>query len=217
VSRRGLGRIGLTRVVVTVALGFLAGFCVLLALAWHRSGSPGLAGYLSQLGAAGQPGAGLYRLSVLCVAAGAAMMALAWRLRSPQLDAAGLLALSAALFVVSAGVPCAQGCPIPVRDGFTTAANVAHFSASAGAFGAAVGAMTSVGAQYRDPVLRRLSAVAARVATLLYAVMSGLVLILGHSVVNGVVERLLALVALIWLVACALRLGHRRVVGPRRP
>lgn len=215
--RPRLGRIGLTRIVVCAALGFLGAFAALLALAWHRAGSPGLTGYLSQLGASGQAGAGAYRLAVICVAAAAALMGLAWRLRSPGLDAAGLLALSAVMFTVSATVPCAPGCPIPVRDGLTTAVNMVHFSASAGAFGLAVGAMTSVGAQYRDPVLRRVSATAARVTTVLYAVLSGLVLALGHSVVNGVVERLLALVAIGWLVACALRLGHRRVGGLRQP
>ncbi|MDP9240077.1 MAG: DUF998 domain-containing protein [Actinomycetota bacterium] len=215
-SRRGLSRIGLTRLVVAAALGFLGGFAILIGLAWRRAGSPGLAGYLSQLGATGAASAGLYRLAVLCVAAAAALMALAWWLRSPGLDAAGLLALSAVLFAVSATVPCAQGCPIPVRDGLTTAANVVHFAASAGAFGVALGAMGSVGAGYRDPWLRRVSATTARVATLLYAVLSTLVLIVGHSVINGVVERLLALVATGWLVTCALRLGHRRVVGPRQ-
>jgi len=213
VSKRGLDRIGLTRLVVTVALGFLAAFGVLLALAWRRAGSPGVAGYLSQLGATGQPGAGLYRLAILCVAAATALTALAWWLRSPGLDAAALLAVSAVLFTVSATVPCARGCPIPVRDGWTTAANVVHFSVSAGAFGLAVGAMTSIGAAYRDPWLRRVSAAAARVATLLYTLLSGLVLVLGHAVINGLVERLLAVVAIGWLMACGVRLGHRRMGG----
>jgi hypothetical protein len=217
VSRRRLGKIGLTRLVLSAALAFLAGFGVLLALAWRRAGAPGFGDFLSQLGADGQPSAGYYRLAVFCVAGAAAMMALAWRLRSPGLNAAGLLALAAVCFVVSAGVPCAEGCPIPVRDGYTTAANVVHFSVSAGAFGAAVGAMASVGSYYRDPVLRRLSAVTARVATLLYGALSVLLLTAGHVPVNGILERLLALVALGWLVACALRLGHRRVVGQRGP
>jgi len=213
VSRRGLSRIGLTRVAVTAALGFLAGFVILLVLAWDRAGSPGLGGYLSQLGATGADSAGIYRLAVLCVAAAVALMALAWWLRSPGLDAGGLLALSAVMFTMSAAVPCAEGCPIPVRDGWTTVANVVHFSASAGAFGMAIGAMTSAGAGYRDPWLRRVSATIARVTALLYGLLSSLVLILGHSVINGVVERLLAGVAIAWLVVSGLRLGHRRV-GP---
>ncbi len=217
VSKRRLGRIGLTRLVVAAALAFLGGFAILLVLAWLRAGSPGLAGYLSQLGATGEPGAGLYRLAVLCVAGAAASMALAWRLRSPGLGAAGLLAGSAVSFVVSAGVPCAPGCPIPIRDGLTTLTNFVHFSVSGAAFALAVGAMTSVAAYYRDPVLRRMSAVASRLATILYGILSALVLLIGHSVVNGAVERLLAAVAVGWLVASGLRLCHRRVVGLRQP
>ncbi|MEP6696617.1 MAG: DUF998 domain-containing protein [Pseudonocardiales bacterium] len=211
----GFSRIGLTRVVVCAALACIGGFAGLLALAWRRAGSPGLAGYLSQLGASGEPSAGLYTLAVLCVAAAAALLGLAWRLRSPGLDAAGLLVLSAMMFTVSAMVPCAAGCPIPVRDGWTTAANVVHFSTSAGAFGLAISAMFSVGAHYRDPVLCRASAAVAKVATGLYGVLSTLVLVLGHSVINGLVERVLALVSIGWLVTCAVRLGHRRVVGAR--
>lgn len=215
--RSRLGTIGLTRLLVAVAIGSLVGFTVLLWLAWRRAGSPGLAGYLSQLGATGEASAGFYRLAVLCVAGAAAAMSAAWRLRSPGLEAAGLLALSAVLFVVSAAVPCAPGCPIPIRDGLTTPANFVHFGVSAAALALAVGAMTSVGCYYRDPVLRQISAGAARVATILYGVLSALVLLVGHSVVNGTVERLLALVAVGWLVASGLRLGHRRVVGLRPP
>ncbi len=198
-----------TRIVVAAALGFLGGFVALLVLAWRQAGSAGLGEFLSELGATGHPGSGTYRLAVLCVAGGVAFVAVACWLGRPPVAAAGYLAISAGLFTVSAAVPCADGCPIPVREGLSTLPNFVHFSGSAAAFGLAVFAMTAIAQAHRDPVLRRLSTTAARVATVLFSALSISLLVFGHARVNGLIERLLAGVCLGWLVVCALRLCRR--------
>lgn len=203
------GRLRAIRASVATGLAFLAGFVALLLLAWRRAGSPGLGDYLSELGATGQPGAGPYRLAVLSVAVAAALVALAWRLRAPRVAAGGYLALSAAMFVVSASVPCAAGCPIPVRDGLSTLPNFVHFSVSAAAFGLAIAAMLAVGWADVDPALRRLSAAAARAAMVLYGIVSGLMLVFGHGLANGLVEKALAVLCLAWLAWAAVRLCQR--------
>ncbi len=197
------------RLVVTLALAFLTAFLALLLLAWRRAGSPGIDVYLSQLGASGQPGAGPYRLAVLCVGGATALVAVAWRLRAPAVGAAGFLGLSAAMFVVSASVPCAPGCPIPVRDGLSTLPNLVHFSVSGAAFALAVAAMSSVGAADVDPALRRRSDLAARIAMVLYGVLAALMLAFGHGLANGIVERFLAVLSLAWLTMAALALCRR--------
>jgi len=201
------------RLFVAAALAFLAGFVTLLFIAWQRAGSPGLADYLSELGATAAPGGEPYRLAVLCVAVAAALIALAWRLRAPAVSAAGYLGLGAAMFVVSAAVPCAAGCPIPIRDGFSTLPNFVHFCASGTAFGLAIGAMAAVGSSDVDPALRRLSSAAARTAMVLFGILAGLMLAFGHGLANGLVERSLVVVCLAWLVWVAVRLCRRPVVA----
>lgn len=204
-----VARLLVIRLSVATALAFLVGFVALLLLAWRRAGSPDLGEYLSQLGATGQPGAATYRLAVLCVAAAAALAALAWRLRAPQVSAAGFLILGAAMFVASAAVPCAAGCPIPIRDGLSTLPNFVHFAVSGAAFAFAVGAMVGVGAADVDPTLRRASAAAARAAMVLYGVLAALMLVFGHGLVNGLVERCLAVLCLAWLAWGSVRLCQR--------
>lgn len=205
-------RLRLIRLAVTGGLFFLAGFVTFLLISWNDAGSPGLANYLSELGATAAPGADPYRISVLSVAAAAALVALAWRLRAPRLAAAGYLALAAASFVVSAVVPCADGCPIPVRDGFGTLPNFVHFSVSGLAFGLAIGAMVSAGGAGIEPRLRRVSSTAARTAMILYGILAGFMVVLGHGLPNGLVERSLAVVCLGWLAWAAVRLCLRRPV-----
>ncbi len=207
-------RLRAIRLVVAGALAFLAGFVVLLLVAWDRSGSPGLADYLSEMGATGQFGAGAYRLAVLCVAAAAGLVALAWRLRAPAVSAAGYLALSAAMFVASATVPCAAGCPIPIRDGLSTLPNFVHFSVSAFAFALAVAAMLAVASADVDPTLARVSGIAARASMVLYGVLSGLMLVFGHALANGLVERVFAALCLGWLAWGAVRLCQRSPAWP---
>lgn len=197
------------RLAVTAGLAFLAGFVTLLLLAWSAAGSPGLGDYLSELGAPGAPGAGPYRLAVLCVAVATALIALAWRLRLPGVGAAAYLALSSAMFVVSAAVPCAAGCPIPIRDGFSTLPNFVHFSVSGLAFALAIGAMLAVGSADVEPRLRRLSSLAARAAVVVYGILAGLMFVFGHGLANGLVERTLAVVCLAWLAWAAVRLCSR--------
>jgi len=201
------------RVAVAGGLSCLVGFGALLVLAWRRAGSPGLDGYLSQLGGPGQPGAATYRLAVLCIAGAAALVGLAWRLQRPGLGVAGMLWGCSGLFVISAAVPCAAGCPIPLHDGLGTPANFVHFAVSGGAFAAAVAAMVLAGRAPGDRVLRRLSTAAARTASVVFGALAVLMLVFGHGIAGGVAERVLATVCLGWLVAGAVRLCRR----PRVP
>jgi hypothetical protein len=199
------------RVSVAIALAFLAGFVAFLLLAWSDAGTPGLAEYLSEMGATGAPGAGPYRLAVICVAVAAALVALAWRLRAPGVGAAAYLALGSAMFVVSAAVPCASGCPIPIRDGVSTLPNFVHFSVSGLAFALAIGAMLMVSAADVEPRLRRISSAAARTAMVLYGILAALMLVFGRGLANGLVERSLAVVCLAWVAWAAVRICHRPV------
>jgi len=206
-------RLRLIRLSVAAALAFLAGFVTFLLVAWNDAGTPGLADYLSELGAPNTPGAGPYRLAVLCVAAAAALVALAWRLRAPALSAAAYLALGAAMFVLSAAVPCAAGCPIPIRDGLSTLPNFVHFSVSGLAFALAIGAMLSAGSAGVEPRLRWVSSAAARAAVVLYGILAGLMFVFGHGLANGLAERALAVVCLTWLAWAAVRLCRQSLVS----
>lgn len=193
---------------MAAVLALLVGFVVLLLVGWNAAGSPGLGDYLSEFGAAGAPSAGSYRSAVLCVAGAAGLSALAWRLRAPGVAAAGYLAASGAMFVLSAGVPCSSGCPIPIRDGLTTLPNFVHFMVSALAFALAIGAMMAAGSAAGDPRLRHLSSVAARAAVVLYGVLSTLMLLFGHGLANGLIEKALAVLCLTWLAWAAVRLAR---------
>lgn len=184
----------------------LVGFAALLVLAWRRAGSPGLDGYLSQLGASAQPGAGAYRLAVLCIAGAAALVGLAWRLQLPGLGVAGMLWVCSGLFVISAAVPCAAGCPIPLHDGIGTLPNFVHFAVSGGAFAAAIAAMVLAGRAPSDRLLGQVSTAAARAASVAFGALAVLMLVLGHGIAGGLAERMLATICLGWLVAGALRL-----------
>ncbi|MBF9129854.1 DUF998 domain-containing protein [Plantactinospora sp. S1510] len=200
-----------------------AGVCTLaggvaVILAVDAGPSPGFAGYVSEAGASTSPSVWTYRLGLLGIAAGLLLLAVAL---PPALRlAAGLLVPSGLATVMSAGVSCRSGCPLPPFDR-TTLADLVHGGASIAAVAGTVFAVLAVAlTPGAAPALRRLATVAAVFAVPLSLAAGVALLAVGRGLLTGTVERLLLLDLAAWGVATAIALGLLRpsaTSGPGDP
>ncbi|MEJ3748207.1 DUF998 domain-containing protein [Actinomycetes bacterium KLBMP 9797] len=165
---------------------------------------PAWTGYVSEAGAGPGAHASAYRMGVLSVAVGLALLAAVVLATSRM--AAGLLAGAAAGAALSGSVTCSAGCPLPPFDAATTA-DLVHGGASIVAVAACVLAMPAVARA--APRLRRGSLVAAGVALPLSATVGVSMLVLGRGAVVGLVERALLVTIALWLVGLAVTLRCR--------
>jgi hypothetical protein len=164
------------------------------------SGGAGVGGYVSEAGVAGSPSAGLYRISILAVAAAAALLAVG--VRRASAPAAGLLALAVPFVVLSASVRCSAGCPLPPYEP-TTAADLVHAAASIAGTVLCAAAMLPLALPGADRAVRLPSLVGAALAVPLGAASFLAIVLTGRGTLTGVLERGLLAVLLAWLVTLA--------------
>ncbi|MBL7261092.1 DUF998 domain-containing protein [Paractinoplanes lichenicola] len=163
-------------------------------------------GYVSEAGTAGQPYAIPYRLGLVMLAAGVALVGQA--LRALKLASAALF-VAAGLAAVSGLVACTDSCPLPPYEP-TTLADVVHAAASVLGMVVLAGAMALVWLSGLRTAVTRLAGVAVFLTVPLGAVLGLLMLFVGRSGFGALVERAVLFVAVCWLVGTGLLLGVRR-------
>ena len=163
-------------------------------------------GYVSEAGTAGQPYAIPYRVGLVLLAAGVALIGQA--LRSLR-TASAALTVASVLAATSGLVACTDRCPLPPYEP-TTLADVVHAAASVLGMVVLAGAMALVWLADLRPAVRRLAGVAVVVTVPLGAILGMLMLFVGRSEIGALVERAVLFVAVSWLVGTGLLLGVRR-------
>ncbi|WP_291051139.1 DUF998 domain-containing protein [Herbiconiux sp.] len=168
--------------------------------------------YVSELGAAVEPTAEVFRVALACVAAGAALVAVAAPRMSPRtrlltaVPPGVVLAVAAVSFGVASQVTCTQYCPLPVGPAFTWQDLIHTVSAVIGFAGAAF-VMLQVASDTRFRRLARFSAFSA-VSVAVIAGVGGLLSLLRFGTqVGGVLEFVATTIALLWLVGLAVLLA----------
>ncbi|GIM92237.1 DUF998 domain-containing protein [Paractinoplanes toevensis] len=154
-------------------------------------------GYVSEAGAAGHPYAMVYRLGLVLLAAGVALLGRA--LRRARL----LLLVAAVLAGTSSAVPCTDRCPLPPYEP-TTPADLVHTGASILGMAVLAGAMALTWKAAARPAIRRLTAAALTLTLPLSAVFGLTMLLAGRGTTGALLERILLVVAVSWLVGTAL-------------
>jgi hypothetical protein len=154
-------------------------------------------GYVSEAGTAGRPYAGVYRLGLVLLALGVALLGRALR-------HAGLLLLVAALLAgTSSVVPCSNQCPLPPHEP-TTPADIVHTAASILGMAVLAAAMAVTWSAAVRPAVRWLTAAALTLTVPLSAALGLTMLFAGRGTTSALLERFLLVVAVSWLVGTAL-------------
>ncbi|WP_436532280.1 DUF998 domain-containing protein [Actinoplanes sp. HUAS TT8] len=178
------------RLAAVAAVAVTAGAGVMLAALVADPG-PWWRGYVSEAGAAGHPYAIIYRLGLVLLAIGVALLGRA----QPRI---GLLLLVAAGLAGTSGVvPCSDGCPLPPFEP-TTLTDVVHTAASI------LGMFVLAAAMAARPAPRSLSTVALALTVPLGAALGLMMLFAGRGATSAILERVLLVVAVSWLVGIAL-------------
>ncbi|GAB2604818.1 hypothetical protein GCM10027087_52140 [Paractinoplanes abujensis] len=162
-------------------------------------------GYVSEAGTAGQPYAVPYRLGLVLLGCGVALIGQA--LRALKLASAALF-VAAGLAAVSGLVACTDRCPLPPYEP-TTVADVVHAAASVLGLVVLAGAMALVWWSDLRTAVTRLAGVCVAVMVPLGAVLGLLMVFVGRSDLGALVERAVLFVAVCWLVGTGLLLGVR--------
>jgi Protein of unknown function (DUF998) len=187
----------------STAAAYLAVAATVLAavgLVLATRGGPGFAGYVSESGVAGAPHAVLYRATLFLVALAAAAAALA--LRPVAVLAAAALGLAVPCLLVSAAVQCSAGCPLPPYQQ-PTAGDLVHAGASIAAVGLCGLAMLAAALRSVDRRVRDLSRWMLWLMIPTGTAMAGALLLAGHTVLTGVLERVCLAGCLFWVAAAA--------------
>jgi hypothetical protein len=175
---------------------------------------PWLDGYVSEAGTAGLPLAGAYRLGLVFLALGVALLGRA--LHPASRPVAVLLGLAAVLAGTSGAVPCSTGCPLPPFEP-TTVSDVAHTAASIVGMVLLAGAMAAVAlSAVFGPVLRRLAGVATVLTVPLGGALGLTMLFVGRSDLSALLERAALVVAVTWLIGTAVVLAIGRATDHDR-
>lgn len=190
-----------------------------LVIIWGARSSVDRAVYVSEMGATGEPTAGWFQVGMLCIVAGASLIA--WsgrRLRSgPRFLAvwtpAVSLWISSAFFLVSSQVTCTPGCPLPVGASFTWQ-DFTHTLVAVLAFAAACWAMLQCSFAVGHPALRRFSLTAA-ISVAVIAGAGGLMsLFRWNATFGSYLEHVATTIGLAWILVLGLVLAfgpeHRR-------
>jgi hypothetical protein len=164
--------------------------------------------YVSELGAAGEPTAEVFRWGLVLVAVGALLVALGAAPLRPRLrwlavvPPAAVLAGSAVAFGIASQVTCTVGCPLPVGPAFTWQ-DLIHTSCAVFGFAGAAFVMLQVAADRRFRALARFSLLSA-IAVAVIAGVGGLLSVFRFGTeVGGVLELVATTIALLWLVGLA--------------
>ncbi|GAA1643320.1 DUF998 domain-containing protein [Actinoplanes couchii] len=221
-------RIRLTAVAAALAVAGGAGTMMFTLAAGPE---PWWYGYVSEAGTDEQPYAIPYRWGLVTLALGVALLgvarsALPGRSVQPagvRARLAGLLAgtprfrgrladgrvtvwalaVAAVLAAVSGAVPCSHECPLPPYEP-TTLADVVHAGASVVGMVVLAGAMAAMWFTATDRAVRWLSGVAVLTMVPLGAALAVIMLAVGRATTGAVVERLVLLIAVVWLIGTAL-------------
>ncbi|GIF22437.1 putative membrane protein [Actinoplanes tereljensis] len=185
-----------SRLAALAALAVTAGAGVMLCTLVAEPGS-WWQGYVSEAGAAGRPYAMVYRLGLVLLALGVALLSRAVR-------RAGLLLLVAAVLAGTSGVvPCSAGCPLPPYEP-TTPTDVIHTAVSILGMAVLAAAMAKTWRAAAGPALRRLTAAALTLTLPLGAALGLTMLLAGRGTAGALLERVLLGVAATWLIGTAL-------------
>ncbi len=164
--------------------------------------------YVSELGAAAEPTAVVFRIALSAVAVSAALVALCMPRLSPRtrvftaVPAAVVLGVVAAAFGVASQVTCTQYCPLPVGDAFTWQ-DLIHTVCAVIGFAGASFVMVQVATDRRFRRLARLSAAAA-ISVAVIAGIGGLLSLLQFGTqLGGILELIATTIALLWLIGLA--------------
>jgi len=198
---------------------------VLVTAAGDRAGRLWSAGYLSEAGVSGQPGAGWYRIGMVGLAAG--VLTLAGAIRPIVALAAWLLATCAGFIAISGAVACSPGCPLPPHQRAETA-DIIHAGASIAAVFAAIAAVLLVwqvsfnrdafghGDAGRDssgdvpPRLLWMSMLTSLTVLPMVVSTALAMLIHGRGLLPAVLERVTLIVLLCWVLTASGCLASRR-------
>jgi len=154
-------------------------------------------GYVSEAGTTGRPYAVVYRLGLVVLALGVALLGRALR-------PAGLILLVAAVLAgTSSVVPCSNRCPLPPYEP-TTPADVVHTAASILGMAGLAAAMAVTWWTAVHPALRWLTAAALALTVPVAAALGLTMLLAGRGTTSALLERALLVVAVSWLVGTAL-------------
>jgi len=198
-----------TRLAAAAALAVTGGAGVMLFALVAQPGA-WWQGYVSEAGTAGRPYALVYRLGLVLLAAGVALLGRA-------VPRAGLFLLVAAVLAGTSGVvPCSDRCPLPPYEP-TTPADVVHTAASILGMAVLAGAMAVTWFGAVRPALRRLTAVALALTVPLSGALGLTMLFAGRGPASAQLERVVLVVAVSWLVGTALLTasgGDGRPAGP---
>ncbi|XVU22515.1 DUF998 domain-containing protein [Actinoplanes sp. CA-054009] len=158
-----------------------------------------LAGYVSEAGTAGVPYAIPYRVGLVILAVGVALLGAAVRipLASPALFAA------AGLAAVSGVVPCTNRCPLPPYEP-TTPADVVHAAATILGLLTLAAAMASIWWYAGERTQKRLAAAGVALTVPLGGALGLTMLLAGRGTLGATLERLLLAEAVVWLVGTAI-------------
>lgn len=163
--------------------------------------------YVSELGAAGEPTAEVFRWAMTAIAVGAAVTAIAMPARSlsprgrvlAALPPAAVLLTAAAAFGVASQVTCTRYCPLPVGSAFTWQ-DLVHTVCAVIGFAGAAWVMLQVSSDRRMRRLARFSLVCALAVAVIAAAGGILSLMRFGTEVGGLLELVATTVALTWLV-----------------
>ncbi len=175
----------------------LCGAVLALVALLERPG-PWWSGYVSEAGVSGLPWAWAYRGGLVLIGAGVGL--LGWSFTGPV---ALLLGVSAVLAATSGAVPCSAHCPLPPYEP-ATLFDVVH--AAAGVLGMIVltAAMAVIAWTARSAALRGLAWFGVAVMVPVGGVLGLVMLFVGRSTAGADLERVLLVVAILWLIAAAI-------------
>lgn len=176
------------------------GCAAMVGLLTAIAGTPGLRlrGYISELGAAGEPWAHTYRAAILALAVALTLLTVAAR---PVSGLAAVPLGAAAPFAgVSAAVRCTPGCPLPPTEP-STPSDVVHATASIAAFVLAACAMLVLAWRAADALIRRLNLWALVVVVAMGVPVGAGIVFVGRGAFTGVLERGMMAASITWLVA----------------
>lgn len=154
-------------------------------------------GYVSEVGTAGRPYAMIYRLGLVLLALGVALLGHALRRAKP------LLLVAAVLAGTSATVPCSNQCPLPPYEP-TTPADLVHTAASILGMAALAAAMAVALREKAGFAARRLTAAALTLTVPIGAALGLMMLLAGRGTPSAILERILLVIAVSWLIGTAL-------------
>ena len=156
--------------------------------------------FVSESGVAGAPGATLYRLSVVCLAAACGLLAFALRPVAGLASAA--LGAAAPFAGLSGAVRCTPGCPLPPYER-STPADLVHAGSSIAALSLSTLAMLLLAWSAESSALRAVSRFALALTLPVLVAAGFAIFAIGRGLAAGVTERAGVFGTLGWLVAAA--------------